>query len=119
MSYNITGRIIEIGLVQTFDSGFTKRQFVIEEKPGADYPNPIPLEVVKDRCALLDSLQVGDTVTASYDLRGREYNGKYYVNVQAWRIERDEQQAAPQPTAQEARQEVDALREPDGDNLPF
>ena len=57
----------------------------------------------------------------SYDLRGNEYNGKYYVNVQAWRIDRAGQQR-DQPTAQEARQDVDALRDQDDDDtsgMPF
>ena len=120
MSYDITGKLIVIGDVQTFSSGFTKRTFVIETTADR-YPQTIPLEVVKDKCALLDGFAVGDMVTASYDLRGNEYNGKYYVNVQAWRIDGDGQQR-DQPTAQEARQDVDALRDQDDDDtsgMPF
>ena len=122
MSYDITGKLIVIGDVQTFSSGFTKRTFVIETTADR-YPQTIPLEVVKDKCALLDGFAVGDMVTASYDLRGSYHapSDRYFVNVQAWRIDRDGQQR-DQPTAQEARQEVDALRDQDDDDtsgMPF
>lgn len=37
---------------------------------------------------MLDSYQEGDRVKVSFDLRGREWNGKYLTNLNAWRMER-------------------------------
>jgi len=51
------------------------------------YPQDIKFEVVKDKISQLDSVQVGQDVAVSFDLRGNEYNGKYYVNLNAWRIQ--------------------------------
>ncbi len=69
---------------QTFGSGFAKREFVIttEEK----YPQDVKLEVIKEKVALLDKFSEGQRVKASFNLRGNEYKGKYYVNLQAWKI---------------------------------
>jgi len=85
MSYEITGKIKLINTLQTFDSGFTKREVIIttDEK----YPQDVKLELVKDKCDLLDAFNTGDTVKVSFNVRGNEYQDKYYVNLQAWKME--------------------------------
>jgi hypothetical protein len=70
----------------TFDSGFTKREFVVTT-PDDRFPQDIKLECVKDKCALLDRVSVGQNVKVTFDLRGNEYNGRYFVNLTAWRVE--------------------------------
>jgi len=100
--YTIEGTLKHIGETQTFASGFTKREFVIET--GDDkYPQLVKLEVSKERCKELDQCQVGDMMEVQFDIRGNEYNGKYYVNLQAWKFEntpvepRQKQASAPAP----------------------
>ena len=85
MSYETTGEIKLINDIQTFSSGFEKREFVIttDEK----YAQDIKLELIKDDVVKTDQFKVGQTVKVSWNLRGNEYNSKYYVNLQAWRIE--------------------------------
>jgi hypothetical protein len=51
------------------------------------YPQDINLEFVKDKIALLNELEPGQAVRVSFDIRGREYNGRYYNNLQAWKVE--------------------------------
>ncbi len=90
----IEGKIKVIMDTQIFDSGFSKREFVITTND--QYPQEIKFEFLKDKCELLDVKNVGDNVSVSFNVRGNEYNGKYYVNLQAWRIEGSE---TPQPVA--------------------
>lgn len=80
----LKGRIKIIGETQTFDSGFSKRQFVITTEE--QYPQDLAMDFVKDKCSILDQYNEGDEVEVSINLRGNEYNGKYYVNLQAWKI---------------------------------
>ena len=82
----VTGLIKLINEVQTFDSGFSKREFVVTTKE--QYQQDIKIEVVKDKCALLDSISQGDEVSVSFNIRGNEYNSKYYVTLQGWKIEK-------------------------------
>ncbi|WP_415886787.1 DUF3127 domain-containing protein [Neptuniibacter sp. QD37_6] len=107
MSYELTGKIKLIQDPQTFNSGFTKREMVVTVDDGK-YPQEINLEFVQDKVSLLESLQIGQEVTVSFDIRGREYNGRYYNNLVGWKIqsalssEASEQEyfssnAAPQP----------------------
>jgi len=81
---------------QTFASGFAKREFVIETNEGK-YPQMLKFECVKDKCALLDRFQVGQSVVINFDVRGSEYKERFYVNLLAWKIEAggNPPQAAP------------------------
>ena len=85
MAYELTGKIKLIQEAKTFDSGFTKREMVVTVEDGK-YPQEINLEFVQDKVNLLDSLQPGQEVTVSFDIRGREYNGRYFNNLQAWKV---------------------------------
>lgn len=86
MAYELSGRINLIQEPKTFDSGFTKREIVVVVEDGK-YPQEIALEFVQDKIALLDDLQPGQTVKVSFDIRGREYKGRYFNNLQGWRVE--------------------------------
>ncbi len=83
----LKGTIKVITDAQVYDSGFQKREFVITTE--GDYPQDIKLEFVKDKCKLLDNYGIGQPVTVGFNVRGNEYNGKYYVSLQAWKISGD------------------------------
>ena len=97
----ISGKLKVISDVQTFDSGFTKREFVITT--AEQYPQDVKLEFIKDKCELLDGKNIGEDVSVSFNIRGNEYNGRYFVNLQAWKIESTASSTtpeAPQPIAE-------------------
>jgi len=85
VTYELTGKIKLIQDEQTFASGFTKRELVVTVEDGR-YPQDISLEFVKDKISLLEGLQPGQEVTVSFDIRGREHNGRYYNNLQGWKL---------------------------------
>lgn len=85
MAYELSGKIKLLQEPRTFDSGFTKREMVVIVEDGK-YPQEINLEFVQDKVALLDSLQPGQEVTVTFDIRGREYNGRYFNNLQGWKV---------------------------------
>ena len=103
-SYVLSGSIKEIGETQTFDSGFMKREFVVST--GGDYNQDIKFEILKDKVTKLDQFEKGANVEVAFNVKGNEYNGKYYVNLQAWKID-GETSAKP----------ADPLD--DGDDIPF
>ncbi|MDC1304572.1 DUF3127 domain-containing protein [Salibacteraceae bacterium] len=82
---DIEGSIKVIMDPQTFSSGFQKREFVITTKE--KYPQDIKFELIKDSIDLVAPYKTGDLIKVHFNLRGNEYNGKYFVNVQAWRLE--------------------------------
>lgn len=86
MAYELTGKVKLILEAKTFNSGFTKREMVVTVEDGR-YEQEILLEFVQDKVALLDALSLGDQVTVTFDIRGREYNGRYFNNLQGWKVE--------------------------------
>lgn len=85
-TYDMTGIVKLVMEQQSFDSGFTKREFVVTTEDDR-YPQEIKFECVKDKVSLLDNVQSGHRVKVTFDLRGNEYNDRYYVNLTAWRVE--------------------------------
>ena len=98
MSFEIKGKIKVLFDRQDFPSGFFKRDFVITTND--QYPQDIKFGALKERVEQLDGLSVDDEVTVKFDVKGREYNGNYYVDLNAWRIERGASSQAAQVDAQ-------------------
>lgn len=46
-----------------------------------------------------DSLVEGQTYVVSVNVESREYNGKWYTDVRAWRVQPKQQEVAPQGAA--------------------
>lgn len=84
--YEAAGKIKLIYDTQSFPSGFSKREFVVTTAHDK-FPQDLKFEVVKDKCALLDQFQPDQEVQVNFDIRGNEYNGKYYVNLSCWKIQ--------------------------------
>ena len=90
MALEIEGRIARKLNVQTGTSSrgaWSKQEFVIEYQEG-NFPTQLCMNVWgDDKVKELDKYQVGDKVKISFNLSSREYNGRWYTDVRAWRIE--------------------------------
>lgn len=72
-----------------------KREFIIEETVG-NYPNSLVITAFGDRVEKLNTLRVGDYVTARFDTQAREYNGRAFNNITLYDITQPQVQAQPQ-----------------------
>jgi len=107
-SITIKGTVHHIGQTEEVGSkGFTKRLLVVHN--GEQYDPTVPIEFKKDKCSLLDSLRVGQTVTVHTNIGGREYAGKYYPSLTGWKIEAGANVAAPVANHAPANSEDDDL----------
>ena len=116
MKVQITAQLHELQELQVFPSGFQK-QVAVLIIPG-DYPDYFPVEMLKDKVGSFDSIQPGQTVTVNAYLGGREYNGRYYLDLKFAGIEGV---AAPAPQAAPApvQPAPAAPAASSDDNLPF
>lgn len=81
----VKGEIVAIGETEVFGTkGFKKRQLVV--KTDSEYPQFIPIDFTQDKCLVLNAYRIGQFVKVSINIQGREWQGKYYVNLQAWEI---------------------------------
>ena len=97
----LTGKIIVIEPTQSRTSAqgktFSTREFVIEFRDvingvESQYPNFAKFQLVQDKTALLDSMQLGQQVTVHANVRGSKYTNKegkeaYISNLNAWKID--------------------------------
>ncbi|CAB4152737.1 Protein of unknown function DUF3127 [uncultured Caudovirales phage] len=86
----ITGHVYHIGQIEQISDKFKKREFVI--KTIDQYPQLVLIQVVNDRCDILDNVQLNDAVDAFINIRGREWtdrNGarKFFNTLEAWQIQ--------------------------------
>lgn len=125
MAFELKGTLKKLFDQQDFPSGFYKRDFVITTME--QYPQDIKFSALKEKSEQLSKFSEGDVLNVKFDLRGREYNGQFYVDLNAWRIEADQ---AGAPAAPGAPQGVSAAPMPpvppmpatapaDDDDLPF
>lgn len=116
----LSGNVILIGKTESFGSnGFRKRELVVETEE--QYKQKILIEFVQDKCDLLNSYEVGQSVKIGINLRGREWTNpqgevKYFNSIQGWRIEKAE---AQEPSAPPAFEPANAVSNDDTDGLPF
>jgi single-strand DNA-binding protein len=87
MAFEVEGKLHRLFPTEQKSASFQTREFVLEV-PDGNYPQLIKFQSVQERCAMLDDYREGENIKVSFDLRGREWNGKYLTNLNAWRIER-------------------------------
>lgn len=101
-SLELEGRISRKEAKQSGQSArgaWVKQDFILEYQDG-NFPAEVCFTSFgNDKVAELDRFQVGDLVKVSFNLRAREYNGRWYNDVRVWRISPAGQPQAPAPVA--------------------
>lgn len=65
---------------------WTKQEFVLEFPDGNYTSQACFTAFGQDKVAELDKYQVGDKVKVSFNLRSREFNGRWYNDLQIWKV---------------------------------
>ena len=92
--YEFTGKVKVVGELQTFASGFSKRDLVVEEERDGRWPNVVAFSFKKDNAALLDGMSPGARVKVGFAVDGREWTDpktgklRYFSDLTALRLER-------------------------------
>lgn len=128
----ITGKIIQVlpeqsGVSKTSGKDWKLQAYVLETQE--QYPKKVHFEIFGDDRIKSNQCNIDDMVTVSFDIESREFNGRWYTSIRAWRVVNAAlTQDAPKEEVQEvdlladmpdARQ-IDAEMQNDGSsNLPF
>lgn len=86
-SFEVQGKLHKVFPSENKSGSFQAREFVIEVESG-QYSQLIKFQLTQDRCDLIDSYSEGEEIQVHFDLRGREWDGKYFTNLNAWRLNR-------------------------------
>ena len=85
----ITGKIIEILTEKSGQSAngqWRKQEYVLQTE--AEYPKKVCFMAWGDKIDQFNIKQ-DENLTVSIDLESREFNGRWYTDVKAWKVSRD------------------------------
>lgn len=98
----IRGKIIQslpkVEGVSKAGNAWKKKEYVLETQE--TYPKKVFFNFFGDRVDQFP-LEVGEDVIISFDIESREFNGRWYTDIRAWKAEKAGQEAPAQNVAQE------------------
>ena len=126
MALEITGRLVQVMGEQTGTGKagpWTKQEFVIETQD--QYPRKVCFSTWNEKSGILKKISSGEMLKVSFNAESREYNGRWYTDLRAWRIEPGSKTASEAPPSKEQMNGGTAPAVPDipesneSDDLPF
>lgn len=111
----LQGKLIQVLPLQTGTgkNGEWKKQDIIVETQ-SQYPKKVCISIWGDRINA-SQLQVGKLLNISFDVESREYNGRWYTDVKAWKIDASDAAAGGPETPASEYQDMP----PGEEDLPF
>lgn len=137
MIYKVQGTVKHVEDVETFEGrnggSYRKQNIVVTEKDDRGYENAVALRAFGDTVAETEGLREGETVDVTFSINAREYNGRWYNDLNIIHVRTQapgapqEDRTAPSPrndrkAAVKAKAEaiINGTAEPGGeDDLPF
>ena len=117
----ITGTLVALLETNTgvgANGPWKKKTFVLESKE--KFPKKVAITAWNEQADLADKLSAGTELKISFNLESREFNGKWYTDVKAWRIDRNIDSADAPGQAQAADMPPPAdFGSGEDDDLPF
>jgi hypothetical protein len=122
MALSVKGKIDQIlkpeSGVSRAGKEWNKQDFVIETQE--QYPKKVCFTLFGDKTSLINGLAPGTEVEVSFNIESREYNGKYFHNINAWKIDKASAENLPEPPPGFSMNDVPPPPEEDmAGDLPF
>jgi hypothetical protein len=123
MALELNGSVIAILPEQTGtgkNGVWVKQDFIIETVE--QYPKKVCFSAWGDKATIIKNFSIGTKVKVSFNPESREYNGKWYTDLRAWKIEQPDIKPnvgfsdVPTPTAND---EIYSSEKNQTDDLPF
>jgi hypothetical protein len=119
MAMELKGKVVQLLQQQTGmgkKGQWKKQEFILETQ--SQYPKKVCLSVWGDKIDQYN-LSVGEVINVAVDLESREYNGRWYTEARAWKVDKNgtsggDGNAAPVPT-EEPYTDMNSA----SDDLPF
>lgn len=127
MSFELSGKVIDVGPVEQKGETFRKREFVVEVSEagnsGREFTDYIKFQCIQDRTDIIDESFLNENVKVSFNIKGNKWekDGRvsYFTNLDAWRIEKVSGENAPTDDLPPPLLDDMPPEEEDMDDLPF
>ena len=85
-SFEMVGIVKHVGELEEKSASFSVQEFVIDDMD-EKYPQLVKFQVMGKALSYLEQDITGMKVNVHFNVKGREWEGKYFTNLQAWKIE--------------------------------
>jgi len=122
MSLSLKGKLVNIlnlesGISRSGNS-WKKQEFILETQD--QFPKKVCFTLFNDKVSLLSGFVAGEVLEVSFDVESREFNNKWYHNINAWKIEKAGQISASEIPPPFSSDDIPPEINPeDTDDLPF
>ena len=101
----ISGKIIQVlplqeGVGKNSGNPWKVQSYVLETQE--QYPRKVCFEIFGEDKIKNNLCQIDDIVTVSFDIESREFNGRWYTSIRAWKVQQGIVDNAAQPQVQTA-----------------
>lgn len=91
MQVTVTGTLVHKYDEEVISETFKKRDFAVKIDEDTQYPQEILLQLIKDKCDIIDNYALGTKVIVSFNLQGRKWvnkegEPKFFNTLQAYTI---------------------------------
>lgn len=121
MALSVKGRVFQILKPETGVSKvgkeWSKREFVIETDE--QFPRKVCFTLFGDKTTLINNLAVGEVVDVSFNIESREYNGKWFHNINAWKIDKQAENQSASGVPEYSIDDIPPEADENGGDLPF
>ena len=97
MALSVKGKIDKIlkpeSGVSRVGNQWNKQEFVIETVE--QFPRKVCFTLFGDKTSLIEGLSTGEEVEVSFNIESREFNGKWFHNINAWKIDKATEASMP------------------------
>jgi hypothetical protein len=121
MALEISGKLLQILPEQTGtgkNGQWNRQDFILETQE--QYPRKVCISAWGEKAGLVKSLKPGALINVSFNVESREFNGKWYTDLRAWKIESSgAQETSAQPVADVMDHLEPLLPGEEPNDLPF
>ena len=98
----IVGKITQVlpaqeGVSKTTGNPWKIQSYILETME--QYPRKVCFEIFGEDKIKNNPCNVDDIVTVSFDIESREFNGRWYTSIRAWRVQQGDMTAQAAPVA--------------------
>tara|TARA_B100001059_G_C17654998_1_gene486479 strand:+ start:366 stop:734 length:369 start_codon:yes stop_codon:yes gene_type:complete len=95
-----------------------KQSFLVNT--GAQYNPEVCFQLFgEDKIQMLEGVNAGDEIEVSFNISSREYNGRYFHNIDAWKIAQQNPVTNNAPETIPPDMDLEPLGDDEADDLPF
>lgn len=120
MALEINGKLIQVLPEQTGqgqNGPWLKQNFILETQE--QFPKKVCIICWNDKVEILKKLKPGAELKVAFNIESREYNGKWYTDVKAWKIEPLSGEKSPSEFTPDREVSYNELPPEMKDDLPF